>query len=77
MSSDDVVFANQVRKALIGTDDPLGAKGQTIVLLVELDFSLIEIDFAGINGGFAFEITKALYFTVGVGTTGYLLAVSI
>ena len=72
-----VTRADEVGEALIGTDDALGAKGQTIVLFVELDFSLIEVDLAFTKGGVAIEVTEALDFTVFEGTACKLIAISI
>ena len=76
-SCDGVTRADEVGEALIGTDDALGAKGQATVLLIELDFSLIEVDITLVKGGIAVEITQALDLTVFEGTACDLIAISI
>ena len=48
-------------------DDTLCPEGQATRLFLEFDFSLIEVDVTLVKGGVAFEITKALDFTVGIG----------
>ncbi|KZR64319.1 hypothetical protein PMIT1306_01293 [Prochlorococcus sp. MIT 1306] len=62
--SDRVTRANQVGVGRIRTNDPLTTKNQTIIDLIDVDTSGIELDLSAINMNVSTEIPKALDLTI-------------